>query len=94
MIRLAVHAHPGARHERAEVAADGSLSVWVRARPVEGQANAAIARCLADWLDLRPWQVTVVAGSRGRDKVVQLDLPNAEEVRERLLAHGLRARCG
>lgn len=96
MIRLTVRAHPGARQERAEWLPDGSLGVWVRARPVEGQANTAIERCLAAWLDLRPRQVTLVAGAASRDKVVQVDLPSADEVRERLVAvataHGVRAR--
>jgi uncharacterized protein YggU (UPF0235/DUF167 family) len=96
MIRLAVRAHPAARHERAEWLPDGTLGVWVRARPIEGQANAAIERCLAAWLDLRPRQVTLVGGATSRDKVVQVDLPSADEVRERLvaadLAHGVRAR--
>jgi uncharacterized protein YggU (UPF0235/DUF167 family) len=92
MIRLAVHAHPGAHHERAEVLADGSLGVWVRARPVEGQANAAIQRCLAKWLDLRPRQVALVAGAGARNKIVDIDLPSADAVRERLVARGLRSR--
>lgn len=94
MIRLAVRVHPGARQERVEWLPDGRLGVWVRARPVEGQANAAIERCLAAWLDLRPRQVTLVAGAGSRDKVVRVDLPSAEEVRERLssLAHAVRAR--
>jgi uncharacterized protein len=94
MIRLAVHAHPGAHQERAELLSDGSLGVWVRARPVEGQANAAIQRCLAAWLDLRPRQVVLVAGAGGRHKIVEVDLPSSEEVRTRLLAHGVRARWG
>jgi uncharacterized protein YggU (UPF0235/DUF167 family) len=89
MIRLAVRAHPGARQERAEWLSDGSLGVWVRARPVEGQANAAIERCLAAWLDLRPRQVTLVAGAGTRNKVIQVDLPSADQVRERLLAVGV-----
>ena len=74
--------------------ADGSLGVWVRARPIEGQANVAIQRCLARWLDLRPRQVALVAGGAARDKIVEVDLPSAEEVRDRLVAHGVRARCG
>ena len=94
MIRLAVHAHPGARQERAELLADGSLGVWVRVRPVDGQANAAIERCLAARLQLRPRQVTLVAGAGARTKIVEVDLPSAEEVRERLVAHGMRAGCG
>ena len=96
MIRLAVRAHPGARQERVEWQPDGSLGVWVRARPVEGQANAAIERSLATWLGLRPRQVALVAGAAGRDKVVQIDLPSARDVRERLsaVAHGMRPRGG
>jgi uncharacterized protein YggU (UPF0235/DUF167 family) len=96
MIRLAVRAHPGSRQERAEWLADGSLGVWVRARPVEGQANTAIERCLAEWLQLRPRQVTLVAGAGARTKIVEVDLPSVDEARERLgavgMAHGVRAR--
>lgn len=93
MIRLQVNAHPSAQRERVELLPDGSLGVWVRARPVEGQANAAIERCLASWLGLRPRQVALVAGTAGRRKIVEVDLPGPAEVPTRLLAHGVRSRC-
>jgi len=47
MLRVAVVAHPGAPAERIEAGDQSELHVWVRARPVEGQANAAIERAIA-----------------------------------------------
>jgi uncharacterized protein YggU (UPF0235/DUF167 family) len=84
MPRVEVRAHPGAREDRVEALDDGSLGVWVCARAVDGQANAAIERCLAQALSLRPWQVAVVGGQRSRRKFVEIDLPSADDVGARL----------
>jgi len=91
MLRVAVVAYPGARHERVAWLADDALGVWVRQRPVEGKANAAIEACLASVLGLRPRQVEIVAGATRRRKIVALDLPDLQVLRERLLAHPVRS---
>jgi uncharacterized protein len=75
------------RASRSEIVgwrADGALSVRVAAPPVEGRANAALARLLADALDLRPSAVTVEQGARGRDKLVKVAGFTPDEVRRRL----------
>jgi uncharacterized protein (TIGR00251 family) len=64
--------------------ADGTLSVRVAAPPVEGQANAALARLLAEALGLRATAVTVEQGTRGRDKLVKVAGLSADEVRRRI----------
>jgi uncharacterized protein YggU (UPF0235/DUF167 family) len=91
MLRLAVVAHPGARVERVRAVDDETLEVWVRARPVEGQANAAIQRAIAWALGLKPRQVEIVGGATGRRKIVDVDVPGREALQERLVAYGLRA---
>jgi uncharacterized protein YggU (UPF0235/DUF167 family) len=91
MIRLSVRTHPGARQERAEVLPDGSLAVWVRAQPVARRANAALQSVLAERLGLRPGQVRLVAGASSRQKIVEIDVPNVDDVHTRLVAHGLRS---
>jgi uncharacterized protein YggU (UPF0235/DUF167 family) len=92
MLRLAVIAHPGSRQERIDVLDDDALAVWVRARAVEGQANAAIERALASALGLRrPGQVRLVAGQTSRRKIVEIDLPDVQVLRARLVAHGVRS---
>ena len=65
--------------------------MWVRARPIEGQANVAIAHAIAAALGLKPRQVEIVGGAASKRKIVDVDLPDAESLRERILAYGLRA---
>lgn len=91
MLRLAVIAHPGARQERVQLLDPATLGVWVRARPVEGQANAAIERAIAGALGLKPRQVEIVSGVTSTRKIVGVDLPDAQAVHTRLVAYGLRA---
>jgi uncharacterized protein YggU (UPF0235/DUF167 family) len=90
MLRLAVVAHPGARSERVEQLDDATLAVWVRARPVEGQANAAIERVVASALHIRSGDVKVVGGVRSKRKILEIALPSPAVLRERLVAYGLR----
>jgi uncharacterized protein len=91
MLRLAVIAHPGSRVERVRLVDEATLGVWVRARPVDGQANSAIERVVAAALGLRPRQVKIVAGLASRSKIVEIDLPAREMLHSRLLASGLRS---
>jgi hypothetical protein len=73
--RFAIRAKPGAG--RASVGgrwADAdTLVVAVRARAVEGRANAAVCVALAAAFGVRRNQVRIVTGERGRDKLVELD---------------------
>jgi uncharacterized protein len=91
MVRLTVDAHPGARHERIELLDDDTLEVWVRARPVDGRANAAIERAVASALGMRLQHVQVVSGHRSRRKIVEVELADFEVLRTKLVAHGVRS---
>jgi uncharacterized protein YggU (UPF0235/DUF167 family) len=46
--------------------------VRVSAAPVEGAANAALRRAVADVLGLAPSEVVIERGARGRRKVLSL----------------------
>jgi uncharacterized protein YggU (UPF0235/DUF167 family) len=83
MLRASVEAHPNARVDRVELA-ETTLRVWVRARAIDGQANDAIERSIAQALGLRSRQVRIVSGPRTRHKIVELDLVDFEELRRRL----------
>ncbi len=82
-MRIAVEAHPGARAERVELTGD-RLSVWVRARPIDGQANAAIEAALAQALKLRRRAVRLVGGATSRHKLVDIDVAGLQDVQDRL----------
>ncbi len=89
--RLTIRAHPGARQERVEALADGTVGVWVREKAVEGRANAAIEQAVAAALGLKPRQVSVVGGATSRVKALAVELESQDEARRRLLARAVRA---
>jgi uncharacterized protein (TIGR00251 family) len=72
-----VHAQPGAK--RSEVAGlhGDRLKVRIGAPALDGRANAALERHLADALGVPRSAVRVVKGERSRDKVVAVSAPQA-----------------
>ena len=56
----------------------------VAAPPERGRANQALVELLAAALDVAPSAVRVVAGQRGRAKVVEIDALDRAEVVRRL----------
>jgi uncharacterized protein YggU (UPF0235/DUF167 family) len=90
MLRCAVIAHPAARADRVELLDDqATLGVWVRARPIDGKANAAIEAAIASALGLRPRQVRMLIGATSRRKIVEVDLPDRAALDQRLTAPDL-----
>ena len=69
---LAVWVTPGARRSELAGVSGGRLRVRLAAPPVEGRANDALVRYLAELLGLRRDSVTLVAGARSRRKLVHL----------------------
>ncbi len=71
--RFAVRVTPRSGVERVEAAVDGVLKVRVMAPAVEGAANVALIRVLADALDVPRRDVHIVAGASSRQKLVVVD---------------------
>jgi uncharacterized protein (TIGR00251 family) len=73
-VRFAVRVRPGARRDEVGGTREGprgpALVVAVRARAVEGAANAAVVAALAAAFGARRGDVEIVTGARGRDKLV------------------------
>jgi len=51
-----------------EVAEDGSLTVYVRERAIEGKATEAVTRVLAEHLGVPKSQVELISGATSRVK--------------------------
>jgi uncharacterized protein (TIGR00251 family) len=83
-VLLAVRVKPRSPSERIEGERAGRLLVSVTAPPVEGRANEAVCRLLANKLGVARGRVTVVSGSRGRDKLVRVDGLSPREAAGRL----------
>jgi uncharacterized protein (TIGR00251 family) len=62
----------------------GALVVRLTAPPVDGKANAALARYLGRALRVPPTAIEVVRGATGRDKLVRIEGLTAQAMRSRL----------
>ncbi|WP_245861651.1 DUF167 domain-containing protein [Compostimonas suwonensis] len=70
-----VRVKPGSRRGplvESDAADAMSLTVYLRERPVEGQANEALLRVLAQHFGVRPRDVDIVRGTSSRVKHVRI----------------------
>jgi Uncharacterized conserved protein len=56
-----------------EPAEDGELVVYVRERAVDGAANAAVVRVVAEHLGIPKSRVAIRRGHTGRQKTLEID---------------------
>lgn len=82
--RLDIRVTPRANTDEVAVDADGSVRVRVHAPPVDGEANAAVIKVLAEALNVPRSGLCIAAGAIGRNKVVEVEGLTAEEVLTRL----------
>src|SRR6516225_914251 len=77
-VLLPVHAQPGARRNGVTGVHDGRLKVAVTQAPDKGKANDALVKLLADLLDLKRAQISLVAGATSQHKkflIAGFDVP-------------------
>jgi uncharacterized protein (TIGR00251 family) len=79
-VRFAVRLTPRSAVERVETVVDGVLKVRVAAPAVEGAANNALIRLLAEELGIARRDVRIVAGASSRQKLVVVDGVDPEAV--------------
>jgi uncharacterized protein len=84
--RLALRVQP--RSRRNEIAGEraGALLVRVTAPPVDGKANEAVRRLVAKQLGVPVGRVAVIRGESSRDKLVEVDGIDDDELRRALSA--------
>lgn len=79
-VRFSVRLQPRSSKNEIGGAQNGSLRVWVTAPPVEGSANDALVRLLAEYLGVPRRDVTIIAGAASRNKTVEVSGVGAERV--------------
>ena len=82
-VRFAVRLTPRAADDRVDGVVDGVLRARVGAPAVEGAANNALIRLIADELGVAKRDVRIVAGAGSRQKLVVVDGIEAPTVAER-----------
>jgi uncharacterized protein len=71
---LTLHVQPGARRTEAAGVHGNALKVRLAAPPLEGKANAALLRFIADAFDVPMRHVSLIRGETSRDKIVRVQM--------------------
>lgn len=77
LLRVTVHAVPGAKRTEAVGAHGAALKVRLSAPPVDGKANEALRQWLTQTFGLRMQQVELLSGQTSRSKVWGLHCESA-----------------
>ncbi len=83
-ITFLVRVTPRAKRNQIVGAAYGALKVKLAAPPVEGAANDALTKFLAECLEIRAAQVEIISGHAARTKTVRVAGISADEAHRRL----------
>ena len=81
MQTVSVRVKASAKLDRIERLQDGTFSISVKERPVEGRANEAVIRLLAEFLGVPSRNVSIIRGARSRTKVVRVAASGTERSR-------------
>ena len=71
-MKIIVKAKPGAREDKIEKVDESNYIVYVKAFAIDGKANAAVVKGLADYFDISQSLVEIVSGHMARVKVVEI----------------------
>jgi uncharacterized protein (TIGR00251 family) len=85
MATLSFHVVPNAKENRVVGQHGNAIKVKLKARPIAGEANAALCKFLAEELGVPERSVVLERGRKSRDKIVRIEVFDEEAVRARLL---------
>ena len=71
-MHIKVKVFPQAGKEEIIKKSDDSFEVWVKAKPVQGQANRAVARALAGYFNVSSREIRLVKGFKERNKIFEV----------------------
>lgn len=71
MVQITIRVIPRARRNAVEIQPDGTYRVYTTAAPADGDANAAVIKMLAKYLDVPKTSIKIIRGMTSRDKVIE-----------------------
>ena len=86
MTTIRVHVIPNAKIDKVAGEHGDAIKIKLRAPAIEGKANTALRKFLAEKLSIPQRAIVLDRGERSRDKVLRIDGLSEEEVRSRLRA--------
>ncbi len=85
MANIRLHIIPNAKNDKVVGEHGDAIKIKLRAPAVEGKANTALRRFLAEKLSTPQRAIVLEHGEKSRDKVIRIDGLSEEAVRRRLI---------
>jgi uncharacterized protein (TIGR00251 family) len=85
---IRLHVIPNAKIDKVVGEHGDAIKIKLRAPAVEGKANAALRRFLAEKLSIPQRAIALECGKRSRDKVIRIDGLSEKDIRRGLLGTG------
>lgn len=72
-MKIIVKTKPGAKENKIEKVDEANYTIYIKEPPINGRANAALIKLLADHFDISPSLVQIISGYMARVKVVEIN---------------------
>lgn len=72
MIKISIKVKPNSKQDLVEPAGEDRFVVRVKEKAVEGRANEAVVKLLAEYFDVPRNRIAVLRGMKSRDKVIEI----------------------
>ncbi len=76
---------PNAKRDEVLGEHGGAVKIKIAAPAIEGKANEAVLEFIAEKLGVHRREITLIAGEKSRDKLIEIASLDATEARARLL---------
>jgi len=71
-MKIFVKAKPKAKEEKVVRISPNQFDVWVKELPVQGKANEAVVRVLANYFDTSKSNVRLISGNKAKIKIFEV----------------------
>jgi len=69
-MKISVKVIPNAKKQLIELLSDKSLKIHLKAKPVEGKANQALIKALAEYYNVSKSSIQILQGEKAKNKLV------------------------
>jgi uncharacterized protein (TIGR00251 family) len=73
-MKISVKVKANTSRERIEKIDDTNFLVWIREKPVEGKANEAVVKALAEYFGTAKSNVVLLKGQASRQKIFEINV--------------------
>ncbi|MCM8779661.1 MAG: DUF167 domain-containing protein [Candidatus Omnitrophica bacterium] len=71
-MKITVKVKPGAKEQKVQELGQNRFLVWIKARPVEGKANLALVKALAEYFDIPQSSIILLKGKSCKEKLFDI----------------------